>query len=65
MRNFLIFIFLFFINQTIVQSAESLAPSKTIYVSSQSGQRVLFGAKRLMEELQKKWIYHQANCSGL
>ncbi|MDQ1143088.1 MAG: hypothetical protein ABWZ79_08290 [Pedobacter agri] len=53
MRNFLIFIFLFFINQTIVQSAESLAPSKTIYVSSQSGQRVLFGAKRLMEVLQK------------
>jgi len=53
MRNFLIFTFLFFIAQTAAISAESAPKTKTIYVSSQSGQRVAFGAKRLFDGLIK------------
>ena len=53
MRHFLIFLFLFFSVETFVKAADRESKSKTIYLSSQSGQRVGFGAKRLMDALIK------------
>lgn len=50
MRNFLIFISLFLIAPT-VSKAKLLKETKTVYVSAKSGQRVLFGANRLIKTL--------------
>jgi hypothetical protein len=52
MRNFLIFISLFFI-APIVSKATLPKETKTIYVSAQGGQRELFGANRLLTTLNK------------
>ena len=51
MKNFLLFISLLFIAPIISSAKLKPKEAKTIYVSSQSGQRVLFGAKRLMTKL--------------
>ncbi|RZK58573.1 MAG: hypothetical protein EOO91_07895, partial [Pedobacter sp.] len=53
MRNFLIFFSLLFIAPIISEAAKLPKESKTIYVSSQGGQRVGFGAKRLLNSLIK------------
>ncbi|MFC4211022.1 hypothetical protein ACFOWA_07515 [Pedobacter lithocola] len=53
MRNFLIFISLLFIAPKITVAAKLQKESKTIYISSQGGQRVNFGTKRLLETLNK------------
>ncbi|TCD12175.1 hypothetical protein EZ449_03945 [Pedobacter frigidisoli] len=53
MRNFLIYIFLFFSTITISKAADLVPKTKIIYVSSQGGQRVGYGVKRLMESLIK------------
>ncbi len=52
MRNFLIFISLLFIAPLTVD-AKGKKEIKTVYVSSQSGQRVGFGTKRLLYTLTK------------
>jgi len=53
MRNFLIFIFLLFIAPIVTNASKLPKETKTILVSTQGGQRVLFGAKRLLETLSK------------
>ncbi|RZJ79434.1 MAG: hypothetical protein EOO47_10830 [Flavobacterium sp.] len=53
MRNFLIFISLLLTAPTFSLAKPLQKEQKTIYISSQSGQRVLFGAKRLMSNLTK------------
>lgn len=52
MRNLLIFIFLLLITP-LVTKAKSPKETKTIYISTQSGQRVGFGTKRLVNTLIK------------
>ncbi|TCC90002.1 hypothetical protein EZ428_11955 [Pedobacter frigiditerrae] len=53
MRNFLISFSLLFLAPIISEAAKLPKESKTIYISSQSGQRVLFGVERLIVTLEK------------
>jgi hypothetical protein len=53
MRNFLIFISLLFCAPLVSKAARTPKESRTIYISSQVGQRVNFGTKRLIGALDK------------
>lgn len=53
MRNFILFISLLFCAPLVSKAAKLPKETKTIYVSTQSGQRVLFGVKRLLGTLNK------------